>query len=136
MFYCVPKTACKEKRNKLPCMILHNSGLSLEKTLHVWLPHAKTTFYYCGARFRIARHIITCDQREITYWLENNRFINDDIESQKNLACFQTNGTDVEGEVTLFMGIFQKVDKQGRCLNQFKVFFAISTLVCLLPNTT
>ena len=29
-----------------------------------------------------------CDQREIEFWLENSKIKNDDIESQKNLACF------------------------------------------------
>ena len=38
---------------------------------------------------------MTCDQREIKYWLENNKVRNDDLESGKNLACFQTYGTDV-----------------------------------------
>ena len=35
------------------------------------------------------------DQHEIEYWLENNKVGIDDIESQKNQACFQTQGTDV-----------------------------------------
>ena len=30
-----------------------------------------------------------CDQREIEYWLENNKVRNDEIESRKNLACFK-----------------------------------------------
>ena len=57
------------------------SGLSLKKTPHMWLLHAKTTFYLdtthvVAARqnnilfkFRIARHdIMACDVREIEYW--------------------------------------------------------------------
>ena len=31
---------------------------------------------------------MTCDQREIEYWLENGEVRNDDIESGKNLAFF------------------------------------------------
>ena len=39
---------------------------------------------------------MACDQHEIEYWLENNKvIINDDIELQKNQACFRTYGTDV-----------------------------------------
>ena len=38
---------------------------------------------------------MTCDQREIKYWSEDAKVRNDDIESQKNLACFQIYGTDV-----------------------------------------
>ena len=36
-----------------------------------------------------------CDQREIEYWLENNKVRNYDIELQKDLAYFQIYGTDV-----------------------------------------
>ena len=54
------------------------------------LRQAKTTFHCHGVRFRIARHIKTCDEREIEYWLENNELRKDDIKSRKNLACFQT----------------------------------------------
>ena len=46
------------------------------------------------------------DKCETEYWLENNMVRNDDIESQKNLACFQTYGTNVYGGVTLLIGIF------------------------------
>ena len=38
---------------------------------------------------------MACDQCEIEYWIEIKKAINDDIESRKNLACFQTYGTDV-----------------------------------------
>ena len=38
---------------------------------------------------------MTCDWREIEYWLGNTKVRNDDIESRKHLACFQTYGTDV-----------------------------------------
>ena len=38
---------------------------------------------------------MACDQHEIEYRLENNKVINDDTESRKNLAYFQTYGTDV-----------------------------------------
>ena len=82
----------KEQNVVRVCVLL--TGLSLKKTPHVWLPHAKLTFYCYGVRFLIARHM-ACDQREIKYWLENDRVRNDDIESQKNLACFRTYGTDV-----------------------------------------
>ena len=37
----------------------------------------------------------TCDLCETEYWLENNKIGNDDTESQKNQACFETYGTDV-----------------------------------------
>ena len=30
---------------------LRLTGLSLKKTPHVWLSHAKTTYYCCGVRF-------------------------------------------------------------------------------------
>ena len=33
---------------------------------------------------------MTCDQCEIEYWLENSKVRNDDFESRKNLACFET----------------------------------------------
>ena len=51
---------------------------------------------------------MTCDQHEIEYWLKNSKVRNDDIESQKILACFQTYGTDVfiRRGVTLFAGMF------------------------------
>ena len=45
------------------------TGLSLKKTPHVWLPHAKLTFYCYGVQFLIAGHM-ACDQGEIKYWLE------------------------------------------------------------------
>ena len=35
------------------------------------------------------------DKCETEYWLENNMVRNYDIESRKNLACFQTYETDV-----------------------------------------
>ena len=38
---------------------------------------------------------MTYDSREIEYWLGNNKVRNDDIESQKNLPCFQTYEIDV-----------------------------------------
>ena len=38
---------------------------------------------------------MTCDFCEIENWLENSKVRNADIESRKNLACFQTYGTDV-----------------------------------------
>ena len=41
------------------------------------------------------------------YWLENNWVRNDDIESQKNLACFQTYWADVKGEVHCLQGYFR-----------------------------
>ena len=63
--------------------------------------------------------VMTCGQCEIEYWLKNSKVRNDGTELQKNLACFQTYGTDVEGGVTLFVGIFWKADRQRGCLNQF-----------------
>ena len=69
---------------------------------------------------------MTCDQRETKYLLENSKVRNDGTELRKNIKSFQTYGTDVEGGVTLFMGIFQKADRLGGRLNQFKVFLCIS----------
>ena len=60
----------------------------------MWLPLTKAKFNCYGMRFEIACQNM-CDQREIEYWSENNRVKNNGIESQKNLACFQTYRTDV-----------------------------------------
>ena len=51
---------------------------------------------------------MVCDQHEIEYWQKNNKVRNDDVELRKKLACFQTYGTDVQGGITLSMGIFKK----------------------------
>ena len=51
------------------------TGLSMKKTLHVWLLHTRLTFH-CH---------IAYDYCENEYWLENNR-VRNDIESRKNLA--------------------------------------------------
>ena len=75
--------------------IVQDPGLSLKKTLNVWLPCAKTRSYCYGMRLYIACHIMACYWHEKEYWLGNNRVRNDDNELRKNLACFQTYGTDV-----------------------------------------
>ena len=65
------------------------TGLSLKKTLHMWLPHTKTTFNCFDKCFWIAHHnIMTCDLCETKYWYENNTVINSDIESQKTSSMF------------------------------------------------
>ena len=51
---------------------------------------------------------MVCDY-EIEYSQENNSDRNNDIESRKNLACFQTYRNDVYGGATLFTGIIWKV---------------------------
>ena len=59
----------------------YNTGLSLKKTLHMWLPHAKTMSY----------NLMACDSHEI---LKIGKKITEleiiKLELQKNLACFQT----------------------------------------------
>ena len=49
---------------------------------------------------------MSCDKHETEYWEENNSVGNNDIESQKNLACFQIYRTDVQVAVTLFKRMF------------------------------
>ena len=60
------------------------------------------------------KHVVVmkCDQSEIEYWLENSKVRNDGTGLRKNPTCFQTYGTDVEGGVTLFVGIFQKAGRE------------------------
>ena len=82
----------KEQNVARVCVLL--AGLSMKKTPHVWLPHAKLTFYCYDVQFLIARHMAR-DWHEIKYSLENDRVWNDYIESQKNPTCFRTYGTDV-----------------------------------------
>ena len=48
---------------------------------------------------------------EIEYWWENDRVINNDIESRKNLACFQTYRTAVQARATLFTAMFLKAGR-------------------------
>ena len=76
-----------------------------------------------------------CDQREIEYWLENNKVRNDDIESRKNLACFKHMELLFKGELHCLRGYFRKKTGMEDVYIGLNCFCASPTLVTLLPNT-
>ena len=90
------------------------SGLSLKKTPHMWLPHAKTTFCCYGnwgaiLNWAAYHNIVVCDKHEIKYWYKNNRIrLNNDTESRKYQHVSKLIELMFKGESHCLQGCFRK----------------------------
>ena len=69
------------------------SGLSLKKTPHLWLPHAKTTFYLdLESHVMILWHVMSV-KLNIGKKIAGLEMIT--LNREKKIACFETYITDV-----------------------------------------